>query len=64
VREALANGFDPEILYTVQAHATRRFALERLVTDLDGLYQRLLEERDRQPVRPRYPEPLGGDARS
>jgi hypothetical protein len=45
VRDTLAMKTGPALRETVQTHATQRFALERLVDDLDRLYRGLLEER-------------------
>jgi glycosyltransferase involved in cell wall biosynthesis len=51
VREALASTNGTEIRRSAQEHMTGRFAVERLVEDVDRLYRGLLEERQRRPVR-------------
>ena len=50
VRQALASANGKELRRSAQEHMTGRFAVERLVDDVDRLYRRLLEERQQGPV--------------
>ncbi len=49
VRQALASATGTEQRESVQQQMTGRFAVERLVDDIDRLYRRLLEERQLRP---------------
>ena len=51
VRQTLASTNGTELRQRAQNHMTGRFAVERLVNDVDRLYRRLLDERQRRPVR-------------
>jgi glycosyltransferase involved in cell wall biosynthesis len=51
VRQVLASTNGKELRQSAQEHMTGRFAVERLVDDVDRLYRRLLEERQRRRVR-------------
>jgi glycosyltransferase involved in cell wall biosynthesis len=54
VRQALASTNGNELRKNAQEQMTGRFAVERLVGDVDRLYRKLLEERQRPPVRSPY----------